>query len=339
MTVQAALAPARVTPNPAALHRLMTAYLSSKAVFSALELKVFDALDDGPRTAEQLAPMLQLAERPMRMLLMALDGLKLVRNGTGGYQNKRIASTFLVSTSAQYLGAFAAHQDAHFAKFSRIIEAFRTNRPVAVEEDNSSAPDSTDARARKWAEAFYVSAQMQNEQLAAKAPVAGRRRLADLGCGSAAYSIALARANPDLAITAIDQAPVIKFAAEYVAAAGLTEQIATRPGNIFTESFPGCDVALLSHVLDGYGAEKASSLIAHVYEWLPEGGDLLLHGHFPARGKTAFPYTMGLILLANTPGGEVHDEATARGWLEQAGFRDVRSKQVSSISGLIYGRK
>ena len=45
-----------------------------KALFSALELGVFNALEEQPATAEELGQRLGLAPRPSRLLLLALLG-------------------------------------------------------------------------------------------------------------------------------------------------------------------------------------------------------------------------------------------------------------------------
>lgn len=56
------------------LHRLMTAYLASKALFSAIELGVFDALEKGPVTAEELGERIGLAGRPAAACCLPYSG-------------------------------------------------------------------------------------------------------------------------------------------------------------------------------------------------------------------------------------------------------------------------
>ena len=65
----------------------MTAYLSSKAIFSAVQFGVFDALADGPSTAEEVAARVGVPERSARVLLLALEGEELVARADGRYRN------------------------------------------------------------------------------------------------------------------------------------------------------------------------------------------------------------------------------------------------------------
>jgi O-methyltransferase domain/Dimerisation domain len=323
------------------LHRLMTGYLSSRALFSALELGVFDALAIAPGTAEEIGARIGLAGRPARILLLALEGEGLVTRTAGRYANTTLADTFLVSSSPRCLSPLGAHQAGHFAKLVHLTQALRDNLPVHASPGYTGEFQSEPTVwARRWAEVMRASSQLMAEDLAGAAPLQGHRHLVDLGCASAAYSIALARANPDLRITAVDQPAIAEVARDFVAQAGLADRIDVRPGNIFTDAFPECDVALLSHVIQGFAAQRAYGLLQHVYEWLPRGGELLIHSHLPERARVPFPYQFGLILLANnTQGGEAHTEELTREWLARLGLRDVTVREVSPISALVRAAK
>jgi len=61
-----------------------------------------------------------------------------------------------------------------------------------------------------------------------------------------------------------------------------------------------------------------------------------MHTHLPESATVPFPYLFGLILLINsTQGGEAHDHASTRLWLENAGFRDPAMTPVSPMSALL----
>ncbi len=323
------------------LHRLVTSFISSQAIFAGLELGVFDALAERPGTAEEVARRLGLGERAARALLLALLGDHVLARESERYANTPLASTFLVRTSPSFYGAFTSHQSSHFEKFSKLTEALRNNGPLAAHpvvpgKDGKPPQGPPEAVVRLWARASDASAMMQADDLAAKARLKDRRHLADLGCGGGAYSVALALANPHLRITAVEQPALGAIAEERFAAAGLSDRIRVRPADIFADEFPECDAALLSHVLDGYSRERCQALIGHIHSWLPEGGELLLHAHFPSRSTVPFPYQLGLILVVNNPhGGEVHDEALTCRWLEEAGFTLTEVTAASPISSLV----
>ncbi len=319
------------------LHRLMTGYLSSRALFSALELGVFDALAAGPGTAEEIGRRIDLAGRPARILLLALEGENLVTRTDGQYANTPLADTFLVSTSPRCMSPLGSHQAGHFDKLVHLTQALRDNVPVhAGTSYTGEFQNEPTVWARRWAEVMRASSELMAEDLAGAAQLEGHRHLVDLGCASGSYAMAMARANPDLRITAVDQPAIAEVAREFIAEAGLADRIDVRAGNIFTDSFPDCDVALLSHVIQGFAGKRAYELLEHVHGWLPADGELLIHSHLPERARVPFPYQFGLILLANnTQGGEAHTEELTRQWLTQLGLRDLTVREVSPISALV----
>lgn len=323
------------------LHRLMMGYLSSKALFAAIRLGVFDALSAGPATAEEVASKVGLPERSARVLLLAVEGEQLVTRTGDQYGNAPIAETYLTSGGPRYLGPLAAHQESHFAKLMQLETALRDDAPVQLEAQYTGEfHGGPQAWARRWAEVFRSSSQLVAEDLATQAALTGRHHLVDLGCASAAYSMAFARCYPDLAVTAVDQPAVAEVAAEFVTEAGLAERIDVRGADIFTETFPDCDVVLLSHVIQGFSRERARSLLAHVHDWMPAGGRLIIHSHLPEQASQPFPYQFGLILLLNNnQGGEPHSQATTEGWLREIGFTDLTVARVSPISAALAATK
>ncbi|HEY6748103.1 MAG TPA: methyltransferase [Mycobacteriales bacterium] len=319
------------------LHRLMTSYLSAGALFSAVELKLFDALSGREVTAEEAGREAGLAERPARILLLALEGENLVTRHGDRYTNAPVAETFLVTSSPRYLGALATQQSRHLAKISQLTQALRDNRPVNAGGSYTGEFQKDSATwARRWAEVMRASSQLMADDLADVAALSGRRHLVDLGCASGSYAMAFARAYPQLQVSAVEQPAIAEVTAEFVEAAGMTDRVTVRPGNIFEDSFSDCDVALLSHVIQGFARKRAQQLLAHVHSWLPDGGELLIHSHLPEQARAPFPYQFGLILLVNnTQGGEAHTQEVTAQWLREIGFRDISVSPVSPISALV----
>jgi N,N-dimethyltransferase len=315
------------------LHRVMFGYLSSKALFSAVELGLFDELEQGPGTAEEVGKRIGLPGRSARMLLMALLGEQLVqRDDNGLYRNAPVASRHLVADRPEYMGALVAHQAAHYARFTHLTKALRDNAPVRLE---GGAVHPAFGGPKGFAQITRAASLMMAGGLAENTSLKEHRHLVDLGCGSCAYSIALAKANPDLRVTAVDQPSVCELARDNVARAGLSDRITVRPGDIFSDTFPDGDVVLLSNVVEGYDQARAQSLIKHVHGWLPEAGELLIHAHMWEHGETPFPFTIGLILVVNnTQGGEPYGAEVTRRWLEEAGFRVKPTTAVSPISAV-----
>lgn len=342
-TTAAAAAPTAGVERDEALrlHRLMMGYLSSKALFSALRFGIFDVLAAGEATPEAVAAKVGLPERSARVLLLAMEGEGLVGRNGSAYYNEPVAAAYLVSSSPDYMGALASHQEMHFAKLTRLDEALQSDGPVQLGEQHTGEfKPGPQVWARRWTEVFRASSRLMAEDLASKVDLGGRRHLVDLGAAACSYSIALARANPDLVVTAVDLPAVADVGREFVAEAGLSDRIDVRGADIFTDRFPDSDVALLSHVIQGFGRERARALLAHIYDWLPAGGLLVVHSHFPEPARLPFPYQFGLIMMINSPqGGEAHGQALTEEWLREIGFTGIGVAEVSPISALLTATK
>lgn len=344
-----ASAPAAPAPGSAEdssrVHGILTAYLQSKAVFTALELGFFESLEEEPHTVGELAAALGLQQRPTRALLVALTGLDLVRRAGERYTNSPEASRYLVAGRPEYMGGFADHQNSHFAHFDKLADAVRENASLnqrvlkqGYRDQGAAAGEGREGTAR-LIQAMRVSSRLQADKLAEAAPLEGVAHILDLGCGSGDYSIALARRNPGLAVTSLDYPAVIDLVRANVAEAGVGDRVTPHPTDIMDGPWPESATVMLSHVLDGYGPERAEHLIKRVYDHLPEGGRLLVHAHMPSLAAGLFPYMFGLILLVNTEEGEVRDDEDIVGWVKEAGFGSVETSNISLLSGLVVATK
>lgn len=325
---------------PDRLHGIMTAYLQSKAVFAALQIGLFEELHKGPCTVTGLASALGLERRPTEALLHPLHRMKLVQQQGDKIENAPEAEAFLVSDSSNYMGGFAEHQDRHFAAFTKLHEALRENTSVTRRVLNDGYRDQGAAEGEgregtaRLIEAMRVSSRMQAPALAAALPE-DMSSLADIGCGSGDYSIAVASHHSDVSVICADYPNVCEIVEKNVATAGLASRVSVLPVDIMNDPLPAARDYLLSHVLDGYGTERSRRLISKIYHALEPGGRLFIHGHMPSLATGPFPSLFGLILLVNTETGEVHDVPEIRGWLEEAGFSRVDTQSISVLSGLI----
>ncbi|MED3994628.1 methyltransferase [Peribacillus frigoritolerans] len=327
--------------NPTEIHKLITGFISSKAIFMGIDFGLFTLLDNNARSIEAIAHDLKLQLRPTRILVQSCKGIGLLQENDGLIQNTPLASAFLVEGKQGYMGNLAKHQESHYNNFVKLNDALKNNSSITgrVKKDgyaNEGAGANEERQGtRTFIKAMHASSVVQAKSLVNNSSIKGSHLL-DIGCGSAAYSIEYAKQNPHIKITAIDYEATCEVAKEFVREQGLQSQIDFIEGNIFNINLPEeVDTVLLSHVLDGYGQDKAFEILKKIHGLLPKGGKLIMHAHLPERAETTFPYLFNLILLANTEEGEVHGEQTILNWIEQLGFEDIKLKKVSPISSVI----
>ena len=117
-------------PDPAPVLTLIDAFRSSKAMFVAVSLGVFDSLERGPGSAEELAAEVEAQSEPMERLLDACVGLGLLSKHDGVYKNQPVASTYLCrGTPATLVGYILYSDKVLYQLWSNLENAIRHGGP------------------------------------------------------------------------------------------------------------------------------------------------------------------------------------------------------------------
>ena len=313
---------------PDEINELIRGFMPSRAVLTALELDVFAAVAEGT-PAEEVARRIQASQRGTEMLLNALVSLKLLRKENGSYRNTPISARFFLDRSPDSARKALLHTANLWQRWSSLTECIRTGTPVQTKTRDSD-----------WVNTF-IAAMDRNARERSRAVVEavgaeGVHRLLDLGGGSAAHSIAFAKANPGLSAEVLDLADVIPLTQEYIGKAGLSERIRTRAGDMLTDPLGhDFDLVLLSAICHMFSPDENRNLYRRAYAALAPGGRLLVHDFILEPGKTAprFAALFSLNMLVGTRGGSSYSEPEYTEWLREAGFRDIRRVRQPGPSG------
>ena len=121
------------------LAEIAFAFVNSQALLSAFELGVFDALADGPTTAEDVAKRAGIHPVACRRLLMTLASLDLVACNQGTFTNTELGQ-FCSSRAEVEIGAVS--KNAPFYHMSEYLsDALRENSPRWQQALGISAAD------------------------------------------------------------------------------------------------------------------------------------------------------------------------------------------------------
>ncbi|MHB0978754.1 MAG: methyltransferase [Thermoleophilia bacterium] len=155
--------------------------------------------------------------------------------------------------------------------------------------------------------------------------------------GGAVGHMARLFADRGVRATLFDRPEVLPEAREFLGARA--EGIAMVGGD-FTESLPGgpFDLAYLGNVYHIYGPATLAALTRRVFASLRPGGVLCIRDFVWERSPRAAMFAVNM--LQATEEGGAWREAEYRGWLEDAGFADVRIVDLElARNELILGRK
>jgi ubiquinone/menaquinone biosynthesis C-methylase UbiE len=329
--------------SPQQVLEITWGFAVTQVITTALELDLFTRLDEGCVTVEDLALETGSSKRALRILLDALVGLKQLEKANCHYELAPSARAYLSKKSASYLGGVVLHSRQLQANWSRLTGVVRSGRPPRAVE---SAQDHGEFFSQ-FVDALYAlnstAAAFAARELCPPGSSPGRRVL-DVGAGSAVWSLAFARRDPQAQVTVADWPAVVeKVTKRFVEREGASDRYDYLKGNFREIDFGASrfDVTILGHICHSEGPIHTQKLFARLYTALKPGGELLIADMIPddERCEAAFPLLFAVNMLVNTEEGDTFTLAEYRAWLRAAGFRHVRTLEGPSPSPLIVASK
>jgi hypothetical protein len=330
-------------PTPERLMQLMWGYAAPLVLETAVRLRIFDKLEAGPKTADDLAAASGASVRGLRIILNALVGLEFLSTDSHGrYANSAESSAFLVSSRPVFFGGMLQHTSSHLLpKWLQLNEIVRTGSPAtAVNRQMAGA-----AFFEQFVEDLYPfnlrSAEVLADALkiaAARAPVS----VLDLAAGSGVWGITLAKASPQVQVTAVDWPGVIEVTQKVAAKQGVAERFRFVPGDLQDADFgTGHQIAALGHILHSEGEERSRALLKKTFAALAPGGTIAIAEFLVNDNRTGPPNALifAVNMLVNTDVGDTFSFREIKGWLEEAGFDKVRTVESPGPSPLILANR
>jgi SAM-dependent methyltransferase len=305
---------------------------------AALTYRVFDLLDQAPKSAKELAAKSGASVRGLTAILNALVGLEfLVRRGER-YALTPESATFLVSTKPSYHGAFFRHLMRQvLPHWLRLSESVNTGRPAVAGNRQSEGQQFFVEFVEGLFPLSYKAAQVLGEHLGipkATAPVS----VLDIGAGSGVWGIALAHQSPHVTIHAVDWPGVLDVTRNVARRQGVGDRLRTVAGDLLDADFgTGHHVATIGHILHSEGRDRSRALLRKTSEALAPGGTVVISEFVPNddRKGPPMPLIFAVNMLVHTEGGDAFTFAEIAGWLREAGFVKPRLLEAPAPSPLV----
>ena len=304
------------------ISRIGYGFMASRALFSALEADVFGHLADGPKSLDALSAGTGIAAGRLRPLLTACVALGLLARDGDGYANAPASATYLVRRSPAYFGDYFRFQVSRqiYPTLQHLDGALRGERVEFYRQLDDPA------EARAFTLAQHSGSLGPAHVVARLVDLSSARRMLDVGGGSGAFSIVLARRAPQLACTIIDLPGVVAVGRALVRDSGLGDRIRFVEGDARDVSWPdGNDVVLMSYLLSAVAESSAPALLDKAYKALRPGGRLLVHDFVADDDQSGPPLAALWLLNAVTIDPDVPfiTDAWLTGAARRAGFADA----------------
>jgi ubiquinone/menaquinone biosynthesis C-methylase UbiE len=310
---------------------------------AGVENGIFDFLDAGAKTIEEIAAGTKTSKRGVRALVEGLAGLGLLVRSEDKFSLAPDTGAFLVSTKPGFLGGVLGHLTGQLLEtWMRLPKAVRTGKPVtAVNQQKKGAKFF-----RKFVEDLfnlnYASAAALAENLAPALSGNGMVKILDIAAGSGVWGIAMAQKIPESHITAVDWEKVTPITRKIATRHDLADRLTTIDGDLQKASFgKGHNIALLGHILHSEGESRSRKLLKKVFKSLAPGGTIAIAEFVPDEGRAgpAYPLIFAVNMLVHTDVGDTYTFSQMTGWLTEAGFENARQIAVPGPSPILVATK
>ena len=327
-----ARAKAGVVPDE--VNALVGGFRASRAFLTAIELDVFTAVGDGAG-AEEVAATMGTDLRGTTALLRSLVSLGLLEREGDRFRNGAVARAHLMEGSPHDARAAFMHSAHLWHRWSGLTDCVTTGK---------SAPRGERSEDQLFS---FIAAMHRNATLRAPAVIASLdlsdvESTLDVGGGSGAYSIALARAKPGLRATVFDMPAVLPLTKSYAEQANVADRINLVGGSFHTDELgSGYDLALLFAICHMNSPEENVELLRKIAASLRSGGRLVIQDFLldDDGGGHATSTLFALNMLVNTVGGNSYRRKDYTAWLESGGFTAIEFKALPGPTGLVIGTK
>ncbi|HET9916732.1 MAG TPA: methyltransferase [Candidatus Binatia bacterium] len=303
---------------------LASGHVEARIVQTAVELKVFEAVEARPLSSIAAAAQLQLNERALELFLNALTALGLLEKQGEKFALAKISRLYLLRNSPHYVGGMIGFDAMLWQTWERLPEAIRTGLPARSPDMYQADPGETAIFIN--AMDSLVKARGDTDVLAGAIDWSKIGTLLDVGSGPATYPIALCRIFPQLRAAIVDLPGTLKITARYVAGANLAPRIQLIPADYRSDPIPGSyDAILLSNIIHGENEDRNAALMRKLAANLNPRGQLIVKDHIldDSRAAPAVGATFSLLMLLTTDGGRCYSFAEITGWMKRAGLNRV----------------
>ena len=314
-------------PLPTVLLRARDGLILHQTLYVAAKLGVADHLEEGWRSAAELARELKVNEDALyRVLrLLASQGI-FEENDARCFRNNQV-SDFLrtgVPGSVRSLFIFWG-SDFHYPSFGHIMHSVQTgesSRTMLSGTDGFEHLRRDPEQARIFDDAMTNMSELAGPSIAAAYDFGAWESLMDVGGGNGILLSHILRAHAGLRGVLADQEHVLERARERGYLGGDLEARATmEPCNFFEKVPPGCRAYVMKNVIHDWDNEQARVILGNCRKAIPADGALLLvewnlfGANVPSNGKF-----IDIVMLILT-GGRERSVEEYRELVASAGFR------------------
>jgi hypothetical protein len=324
------------------LDQMITGYWTSQAIYAAAKFGIADLLQDGPRSAEELASATSTNPDALYRLLRALASVGIFSEGPPRHFSMTPLAEPLQSDVPGSKRALALMSgDEQFRAWSEIAYGIQTGKTAFDKVFGRPIFD-------------YLSEHAEKARIfdAAMVGIHGRESaaildgydfsaigvLADIGGGNGSQITAVLQRHTAMKGILFDLPHVIQRAKERIETGGIASRCHLIGGSFFDSVPAGADAYLLRHIIHDWDDEKSLTILRNCHQAMSPQGKLLVIESVIPPGNGPFGGKFLDLVMLLIPGGKERTEDEYRTLFRKGGFELTRvvptSTEVSIIEAI-----
>lgn len=324
--------------TPQRIMQMAWGYATPLILQSAINNRIFDTLDSGPKSLEEVHAATGASIRGLSAIMDVLCGFEFLdKDQQGRYSLTPESSAFLVSSKPSFMGGLIAHTSEIIPKWLQIDEVVRTGKPAVAVNAEDSGPEFFEKLVPKIFNMSYSPAQGLAKHLRL-----GKANVLDLAAGSGVWGIALAQSSPEVRVSVVDWPNILEITKQTASRFGVEDRFSYIPGDLLSVQFGnGYNVATLGHILHSEGVERGRELLKKTFAALSSGGTIAIAEFLvnPDRKGPLNGLIFNVNMLINTENGATYSFEEIGDWLGAVGFSNPRLLEGPGPSPLILATK
>jgi SAM-dependent methyltransferase len=304
--------------------------MKAGSILAAARLGLFEALETGPATADELARRIGASSDGTAKLADFLVSIGYLRKTAETFTNAEFVSRWFTSKGQIDYTAGLLWSAEAWTMLPSLADAVRAGGPgKSLWQEMIDRPELGPLFSR-YMNAFASDV---GPDLFKAAPVSpAHRRVLDLGGSHGLHSIGLLKLHPQLEGTIVDLASALTGTQALIDREGLTGRVGLRPADLRSLDWGPApvDIVLFCCVAHNMSGAENAAIFKAVHERLAPGGFLLVHDYMADIPGNPYHAAFQLTLLYET-GTQIHRWGDYRTWLSEAGFSDIERRDLSPI--------
>ncbi|KAM4702418.1 acetylserotonin O-methyltransferase-like isoform 1-T2 [Discoglossus pictus] len=327
------------------------AFLTSKTVFTACEMGLFDLLSQSEMSTAAIVEHMGSSTSGMEALLNACVGLKLLevnrQNGEGFYKNTELSRGYLTKTSPDSLHSAMVQISTQMYPVANYLENAVREGKCQLQRAFGIAPDELfkmtyRSEERMLSFMYFIDSHWNfscMQRVVSTFDLSSFHTVCDLGGCAGALAKRFISYYPESSIIIYDLPEVVKAAQKYFISPE-EHRISFQEGDFFKDPIPDADLYILARILHDWSDDKCSQLLERVYNACKPGGGLLICDAVinEDRSGPVLSQMQDLLMLLCTEGKE-RTAAEFEKLLKEAGFQDIKFNVKGSLTEVILAIK